>query len=81
MTETRKPRIFIDVSEPTRTLLIELAKIGVYGVTAEEVAARFVERQLETFIRTPIWSVTGESLAMIVKKESNDDGDIRKHPG
>jgi hypothetical protein len=58
----------IEVAEQTVVLLEELAKIGVYGVTAEEVAARFVECRLEELIHTPIWSVTGKQLATITRK-------------
>ena len=54
-----KVMLGVEVSTQTEALLEEIAMRGAWGVTIEEVAARFIDKVLvDDFVRFPIFKVT-----------------------
>jgi hypothetical protein len=49
-----KRELAVPISREAEDLLEQLARYGIYGSTAEEVAARFVEERLRAFVPAPM---------------------------
>lgn len=64
---TESTPLRVTVSRQSRAVLEALASRGVYGRNPAEVAARFIDEQLKSFLEAPKFAVDGSGKVKEVK--------------
>lgn len=67
--ETKNSALQVVISKQSAAILEKLARLGVYGVTPEEIAARFIDAGVLCFVEPPRFDGAG----MLRKQEAKSE--------